>query len=153
MINICSVKNVIVFPQKYCWGGGMFVHPKKEPTHTEKMALTWRERTSQIEKNAPIREKATPMDFFIHPPPPRASAYSCSLLSPGERLLLSLPLGAPIMTVPPPLTLFFFLENFKKSAKITEKTFFWLFHFTITYQILIFSFVNINVLINSHLIQ
>ena len=108
MINICSVKNVIVFPQKYCWGGGggMFVHPKKEPTHTEKMALTWRERTAQIEKNAPIRKKATPMDFFIH------SAYSCSLLSPGERLLLPPPLRAPIMTPPPPLTLFLFFREF-----------------------------------------
>ena len=149
MINICSVKNVRVFQQKYCWGGGMFVHPKKEPTHTKKMALTSRERTAQIEKKN-IWKKATPPPpprIFLFPPPPgraltlapsfpRASAYSCpSLRSAGNDR-------------PPPLTLFLFLENFKKSAKITGKTLFWFFHFTITYQILIFSFVNINVLIN-----
>ena len=69
----------------------MFVHPKKEPTHTEKMALTWRERTAQIEKNAPIREKATPMDFFIHPPPP------------GERLLLLPPFPGRAPTLAPSL--------------------------------------------------
>ena len=132
----------------------MFVHPKKEPTHTEKMVLTWRDRTAQIEKNAPIRKKPPPWIFLFTPSPP-----------PGERLLLLPPFPGRAPTLapslrsadndrpPPPLTLFLFLENFKKSAKITEKTFFWLFHFTITYQILIFSFVNINVLINLHLIQ
>ena len=153
MINICSVKNVIVFPQKYCWGGG-HVCASKERAHPHG------ENGPHVEReNRPDRKKCThkgkshPHEFF-YSSPPRASAYSCSLLSPGERLLLPPPLGAPIMTAPPPpIHFILFLENFKKSAKITEKTFFWLFHFTITYQILIFSFVNINVLINSHLIQ
>ena len=143
MINICSVKNVIVFQQKYCWGGG-HVCASKERAHPHEENGPHVERENRPDRKKKHMEKSHPHGFFYPPPGraltlapsfSRASAYSCpSLRSAGNDR--------------PPLTLFLFLENFKKSAKITEKTLFWFFHFTITYQILIFSFVNINVLIN-----
>ena len=92
MINICSVKNVIVFPQKYCWGGGGgHVCASKERAHPHG------ENGPHVEiENRPDRKKCThkgkshPHGFFYSPPPPgraptlapsfpRASAYSCPL--------------------------------------------------------------------------
>ena len=83
MINICSVENVIVFPQKYCWGGGGHVCASKERAHPHGENGPHVERENRPDrKKCTHKEKSHPHGFFYSPPPPgRAPTLAPSLKS------------------------------------------------------------------------